>query len=545
MLIPVALQLFPSLPPVQEVAATTRAIVGGGHLIQRELVDLTGLGRLARERSLMVPDRETLERWDHDGLFCPVAFVLADGPTGSWRTTEPYPTDGLHFRDEHPYVPWEELSAQLWGRPVTRPLYSPWQAMYVVAAHEFDGVEVYFDAMLEGGERLVQWAANHRAFVEQHAGWRGRSHALWLPLMKLLTRLQSRHWPFIRGRSVLLIDPESNDYVDAVNLEHERTTAAEAQAELGVSYDDLRVAYEWLARRWRTLDPAPDLYPLLRLEPREQRERRQGVALQALDYQDAAGMLRRFLRELDGELPPDLDQLNDPDATPRPMRRDRSQLQDALRDAGLYPHRLHMVVEGATEERLIRRLFLAFAGPWEGSGLAITDLGGDKLKGSRTMLEGFGVYADAVALLLDDENEARRITEQLAQGGVLIGDHVKLWDRSLEEDNFTPAELLAMVGELASAQGAKLTLTEDQLMAEQTRVEARPGPRQALASTLQRMARRPEHGAVAYGKPDLAEPMADLIIAEVNRLPGRHEEVAARRPIVAWMLAYPLRAASG
>lgn len=101
------------------------------------------------------------------------------------------------------------------------------------------------------------------------------------------------------------------------------------------------------------------------------------------------------------------------------------------------------------------------------------------------MLEGFGVYADAVALLLDDENEARRVTEQLAHGGVVIGDQVKLWDRSLEEDNFTPAELLTMVGQLASAEGAQLTLPEDLLMDEQARVEARPGPRQALASTLQ------------------------------------------------------------
>lgn len=539
------LQLFSSLPPVQDVTVTTRALVGGGHLIQRELVEVSGLGRLASERSLAAPDRETLERWDRDGLFSPLAFVTADGPTDSWRTTEPYPTEGLHFRDEHPYVPWAQLSSQLWEHRVTRPLYSPWQVMYLGAAREFDGVEVSVDAMLDGGERLVTWAADHLAFVEQHAGWRGRWHALWLPLVKLLTRLQSRHWPFIKGRSVLLIDSASKEYVDAVDLEYERTTSAQARAELGAEYDDLQIIYEWLARRWRGLDPAPDLYPLLRLEPRGRRERRKGVALQALDFQDAAGMVRRFLRDLDGRLPPDLDQLDDPVTQPRPLRRDRSQLQDALRDAGLYPHRLHMVVEGATEERLIRRLFLAFAGPWEGSGLAITDLGGDKLKGSRTMLAGFAVYADAVALLLDDENEARRVTEQLARGGVLVGDHVKLWERSLEEDNFTLAELLAMVGQLASAKGAQLTLTEDQLMAEQARVEARSGPRQALASTLQRMAKRPEHGAVVFSKPDLAEAMADLIIAEVERLPGRHEEVSARRPVVAWMLAYPLRAAGG
>lgn len=284
--------------------------------------------------------------------------------------------------------------------------------------------------------------------------------------------------------------------------------------------DDLHSTYHWLARRWEALDPAPDLYPLLRLEPRRQRERRRGAALRALDVQDAAGMVRRFLRELQGELPPDLDQLDDPTVQPRPLRRDRSQLQEALRQTGLYPHRLHMVVERATEERLIRRLFLAFAGPWEGSGLVITDLGGDRLEGSRPMLEGFGVYTEAVALLLDDENEARRVTEQLARSGVLVGHHVKLWDHSLEEDNFTPGELLSMVDKLARERGTELTLTEEELMAEQARVEARPGRRQALASTLQRMARGPEHGAVVYSKPDLADPMADAIIAEIEAAAG-------------------------
>ena len=58
------------------------------------------------------------------------------------------------------------------------------------------------------------------------------------------------------------------------------------------------------------LDPAADLYELLRLEPRARRVRRKGPARVALDFQDAAQMVRRFLRELTGELPPDLDQVD-------------------------------------------------------------------------------------------------------------------------------------------------------------------------------------------------------------------------------------------
>jgi hypothetical protein len=60
------------------------------------------------------------------------------------------------------------------------------------------------------------------------------------------------------------------------------------------------------------------------------------------------------------------------------------------------------------------------------------------------MLEGFAEYADAVALLLDDENDARRVTRRFSQDGVLRDEHVKLWERSLEEDNFMPRELLEL-----------------------------------------------------------------------------------------------------
>jgi hypothetical protein len=105
-----------------------------------------------------------------------------------------------------------------------------------------------------------------------------------------------------------------------------------------------------------------------------------------------------------------------------------------------------MVVEGETDLRLIVRLFEAFASrPWDGAGLVITDLGGDKLEGSRTMIEGFSVYADAVALLLDNENDAERVTRMLSRDGVLAPEHIQLWERSLEEDNFAPQELLLVL----------------------------------------------------------------------------------------------------
>jgi hypothetical protein len=284
------------------------------------------------------------------------------------------------------------------------------------------------------------------------------------------------------------------------------------------------------------------LHDIRRFEGRRERERDRGSVRIALDFYDAAEVLRRAYRELTGDLLPDADQIRDPELSPRPLGRHPDQLGEALRAHQLYPHRLHMVVEGETEVRLIERLFEAFSGhSWEGAGLLITDLGGDKLEGSRTMLEGFAEYADAVALLLDEENDVQRVTRRFSQDGVVRDEHVKLWDRSLEEDNFTPQELLEFVAELGAASGATLVLDEAALLAAQESRNQGNGRRKGLASVLQELARRSEHGAVIFGMPQLADKMADRLLREIDEATGGHDDVARRRPIVGWVLRYPLR----
>jgi hypothetical protein len=548
------LQLMPDTPPLRELAPLLRDLVAAGHLIERELIDAATLASRARERKLWAPRADLLERLDEGGAFCPVAYAPPRGAWVSWRTTElPYATDGIRFREEHEFVPWNQIFTGE-AEPAAdaevedpdndeiarraRPLYTEWQLLYLSEALAGWDVDVPTDILLDT-ERLAEWATAHRRFVEQsRMNWASRD-ARWLPTIKLLIRLQARYWPLVHGRGTLLIDPATNDHVSALDREYRTATAEDVRAQLGITSDEIRALYEWLARRARATDPVQDLYRLLRLEPRSRRERRHGIARRTLDWLDAAVMLRRFLRELTGELPPDVDQIGDAPQKPRALRGDRRELQAALRAACLYPHKLHLVVEGPTEVRLVRRLFEAFHGPWEGSGIVMTDLGGDKLKGSRPMLEGFAIYAEVIALLLDDENEAKRITEALARDGVLVEQHVKLWDKSLEEDNFSAGELIDMVRELGRHAGVKLDLAVATLEAEHAASTTGKG----LASTLQRLARRPDHGAVVFAKPDLAEPMAARILQDIRDVGGDHHAVFARRPVVEWMLAYPVQAA--
>jgi hypothetical protein len=538
----VPLQLFPIRPPVSELGLSVRELVAQGVLTQRELIDDRAFGSQARDRGIPGIETELLERWDRDGVLSPLAFVR--GPWGNWRTTEPYPTDGIVFRDEGQFRPWEEYAYDdRWGHPhVGGGLYSEWQLLYAGLAREGETLDVPLETFLAGPPDAATFAANHEPFITQHVTFRNGMHEAWLPVIKLLLRLQARHWPYVHGRSVMLIDVQSDEHVDALDLEYERTSADDLRTELDLESEALEAAYRWLAERAQHLDPLPQLHDLRRLQPRDQRERERGAAREALDFYDAAELVRRTYRELTGELLPDADQLRYAGVRSRPLGRDRDQLRAALRHQRLYPHRLHMVVEGETEVLLVTRLFEAFSGrAWEGAGLAMTDLGGDKLEGSRTMLEGFSVYADAVALLLDDENDARRVTRRLSEDGVLAAEHVQLWDRSLEEDNFTPEELLSMVTAIGAGHGASLLLDAGTLLEAQESRNQGGGRRKGLASVLEELARRPEHGAVVFSKPQLAIRMADLLLEEIRAAPGHHEEVAQRRPIVRWVMEYPLR----
>jgi hypothetical protein len=554
-------------PPAPEVAVSTRDLVAGGRLLQRELITHEGIGSAGAERGLRTRllAREVWESWDRDMVLSPLAFYV--GPRDTQRVEGAYPMPlaqadatsgdwveaGYVFRDETDFRPWSnyEYTIDLYAQ--VQPLYSEWQLLALPLVIDGDYMSVPVTILAGDDAALLEWASGmRRELAKSHASGRQMMHENWLPTVKILLRLQARYWPYVSGTSKILYgkNPEPGDRptLDAVELEYQAATAQDALAELGVSTDDVLALYDWLA--WRIdsgTDPVKHLRSLTRLLPRRRAERARGQSRRALDLYDACEVVRRFYGELTGVLLPDADQgyVRDRSIEPRPLRKDRDALVHALRAQGLTPHKLHIVVEGETEMRLVEGLFEAFAGTTLGAaGIAMTDLEGDKLEESRRFIEGFGLYARDVALLLDDENDARRVVDHLISAGVVQADHAELASPSLEQANFTPDELVSMANQLGAPHGVTLGFTGADLEQKLAERNALPGVRPlGMASMLVKMARNPELGPVLQiSKPDLAKPMIDLLLAEISAAPGKHEEVAKRRPIVAWILRFPLQA---
>jgi hypothetical protein len=149
-----------------------------------------------------------------------------------------------------------------------------------------------------------------------------------------------------------------------------------------------------------------------------------------------------------------------------------------------------------------------------------------------------------VVLLLDDENDARRVVEQLVRAGVVDAAHAELASPSLEEANFTPDELVAMANQLGAARGVTLGFSGAELKQTLDEHNARADRPLGMASMLVKMARNPTLGpTLQISKPDMAQPMIDLLLGEIAAAPGKHQEIAQRRPIVDWVLRLPVQAA--
>jgi hypothetical protein len=165
-------------------AGLTRAAGAGG----RPEVRLAGTRPRLRER-----DRERLESWDRRGFICPLAFVR--GGWTNWASTDPYPLDGIEFREENGFRPWAEYEFEREGFSDVTALYAEWQLLYLPIAKEADITGVPSEVLLSGGDLLVEWAEKTRWFVEANSMAGGVMDERWLPTIKALLRLQARYWP--------------------------------------------------------------------------------------------------------------------------------------------------------------------------------------------------------------------------------------------------------------------------------------------------------------------------------------------------------------
>jgi hypothetical protein len=494
----------------------------------------------AKERGVRL-SVEVLEELDEIGALRPVAFATEHVVMSLLPRTD------LVFRDETAFLPWENHAIeQGFGSSKPEAFYSHWHLLYTHDAVEHGIARVGTDWLLDD-ERV-------RPVHESFRGWYGHQDELrrnldddWRRTVLVLARLQNRYFPHIRGTLTKLTttsvyDPDVGEFVDAYSRTVGEFDMQAVLNELDANADELEKIHTRLAVHGQRVDPLRKFYLMFRMAPHKQRARLLNDARRAHDFYDAADMVRRAYHDLTGELLRDAEEIfdaGDGSWRERLLGHERrvgfttEDLAAVLKSHNLYPHTVHIAVEGKTEELLLRGLIGASGGPPENLGITFSNIegaGGARLHAH--VLRAAKRYARIPVLVADREADMEREVEVMKRDGLLEDDTVFLWETSLEEANFSDAELVAMAERIAQRQGhpVELDSVELRLSYQRGRDRAgRDGP--GLGEVLLRLVRQQTGGAVAITKPDLAAEMMALLLEEMSREKDE-QELLAKRPVL-------------
>jgi hypothetical protein len=508
--------------------------------------------KASQERGLSLL-KEDWEFFDEQGALRPIAFALEN-----WvdhRDVDPDAPRTVVFREEHPFRPWSEYEIELpFDRRRTHPLYSPWHILMLTDATLGRGATLPADVLLDARRR--------RRMVHQLRGWLESQFTDWQSLdehwvgtIKLLVDLQNRFWPSVSGRIKFAYD-ERLQRVDPEPIEIRSFDALAVLDRHGLDERALARTYEWLVNYGARVEGGPDPLRtrggdrwarLRHLADRHQRRAFRGLPRIAMDFYEAAEILGRFWFELTGRYLPAIDDVpKRPPAKPidedtvaeSTYSRRREVLRAQLLVHGLWPGRLHAIVEGPTERNWICGLVETLL-RWQPEELLITNLSGTgAAKTMEPIIQAIANYAAETVVMVDKEGDVARYVEALLEAEILDPDDVLMVDTSFEEENFSDDELVEVAKTLAADPPGnrpvvQVRLTGAQLRAEHDRrvAAARRGEEPGLGRTLLELLRDERHGPVNLSKLELAAGLLTFAREELET-PKSLDAALQRRPAV-------------
>lgn len=427
------------------------------------LLSLSQFVRAADQRDLVffsLVKRGTWETLDREGLLPPVALLTEGHVAHGWEG-EALREGHLRLRDEDDFEPWGEYE----------PLYSRWQLLTLGSisdglqvAHPLDRIEHGLDAGVEFLRGFADGIASRRLFEHHVPGWRREE--------LLLVRTQSLILPMVTGLySGPAVVPElaGQDTYEWIREQQRSFDYDAAVAECGVDAEDLAQLYEGLSHVGRTLDPAEKWFPLVDQIKRDRIEELKGDALRAVDYYRAARVIRGWHARLRGTQPlPDVNEaFHGTEATQEWQKRlfgegdirgNRAALPGILEHFDLYPWRVQLLVEGPSEEEILKLLFEKYWGTsFARVGIHLISFGGSGIPKKTDMLLGaVRTYANYYYLLFDNEGTVARLVDELRRAGHIEQDpESHVWIRDLEADNFTIPEICREVRKFAKEEGVE------------------------------------------------------------------------------------------
>jgi hypothetical protein len=249
-------------------------------------------------------------------------------------------------------------------------------------------------------------------------------------------------------------------------------------AQVGISTEDVKGVQEHIAGNAEFADPLESWYDLVAFVNVNERKRLKGDARYAQALYASEHMLRMFYAELTGTKlhPPGegddwtLESYYGTGVIDDPLRH----LELVVNNYNLNPRpKLILLVEGKGEEQEIPRLFEELLGYKPSSvGIEIRGLGGvgeftgqkrrDKFGALEKFIDELHYRQTIVFLILDNEGGVAQVKRDLVDAPsklfperkVTKGDYIRVWEQSIEFDNFNDAELAEALSAVAEGRYA-------------------------------------------------------------------------------------------
>lgn len=533
--------------------------------VQHALLHLSEFRKHVRDRGLPVLSMFDLAPWetlDREDLLPPIAYAL-HGFAWQHEVDGHLAAGDLLVREEVGFRSWDELrelaaerhEADLWV------LYHPWQVLryrnliaQLSPSTPFDhlagGLESFYDAR----QRFAAAPAPPpRADLVDRAA---ADRAVELLLMRVdnwLLPLETGRW---HAGAILGLTEDAYEWT---REQAQRVDWPAMTADSGVDATALARLYEDLAYEARRIDPNERLFELIDAVKRNRRERLKDDALLAQDAYLAARLVRRWHAQLGDEVLDDVDDVGQIGRSWKvnfygtaKLRGNRAALPAILDAYGLYPYRVQLIGEGASEIEMLREILdVRYGLTFERLGIVATDIGGaDVPVDAERLLTAMRVFANYYLLVFDNEGRARELVDELERRGVIEGvsdeqrkrflsqaistidEHATpqerlaqlkqareraqrldeepgqapeffLWRENIESDNFSNADLCAVVTAEAASHRLDWELREEDLK----RVLTEAGEDRGVASILVDLAGR-QDPPLEIGKPYLARLLA-------------------------------------
>ncbi len=543
--------------------------------MQLPLFDLGNLRDEAKRRGLDNLGLFACDPWetlDREEIFVPVAYARH----GMWNHNqlECLEDGDLVIREEIGYRPWAELREEAEERYGDRGdpqvLYHHWQLLWLGELQKRMTPAVAWGNLGDSLETFYEVRAKMASVPDPTPRDALRTLAVARRARELmLIRVQNMFFPFERGdprQSNWIASPVSGLTENAADWAGDQLESLDYSAladDCGVSADDLTGIYHELVHYGLEIDPTSALFDLIDQLRRSSRDRLKGAARQAVDYYDAARVIRSWQQRLTGEWLPDIDEhrgINGQAFKQRhygtlDVRGNRALLPIVLEDHGLYPWRVQLIGEGDSEIAALRLILEKGYGlSFETLGIAVTDMGGADIPAKAERLLGaMRGYANYFLLVFDNEGKARELIDTLRRAKVIggVSDQQRkailteatkavrqiddpnarnealraareraskldeepgaapefvLWRENFEADNFSPAEMYGVIARYArnDAEIADFALAQSDI--EAALRQGRNGER-AIASVILELAEEKD-ARFRLSKPDFARLLA-------------------------------------